>query len=109
MYLINLDNHLNPTTASVSRYIIFNDGRCQGMQLGSDPFCSVVFDIQRLTRARVLPLPVYAVSPDGLSGLHVSFGRQEYAAPGKDLCDMPDSALAGSSKICTHVALGWVT
>ena len=58
------------------------------MQLAGDPFCSVVFDIQRLTRARVLPLPVCAVSPDGLSGLHVSFGRQEYAAPGRNLLTM---------------------
>ncbi|KAL3145810.1 hypothetical protein ABBQ38_015186 [Trebouxia sp. C0009 RCD-2024] len=67
---------------TTDRYIVFNDGRCQGMRLGGDPFCSVVFDIQRLTRARVLPLPVCAVSPDGLLGLHVSFGRQEHANPG---------------------------
>ncbi|DBA87852.1 TPA: hypothetical protein ACH3X1_004849 [Trebouxia sp. C0004] len=63
------------------RYIVFNDGRCHGIQLSRDPFCAVVFDIQHLTRARILPLPIHTVSPNGYQGLHVSFVRQELATP----------------------------
>ncbi|DBA83403.1 TPA: hypothetical protein ACH3X2_006540 [Trebouxia sp. C0005] len=65
------------------RYIVFNDGRCHGVQLSRDPFCAVIFDIQQLTRARILPLPIHTVSPNGHQGLHVSFARQEFATPGK--------------------------
>lgn len=76
------------------------------MRLGSDPFCSVVFDIQRLTRARVLPLPVCAVSPDGLLGLHVSFGRQEHATPGKKLqTPLPPPLGSQLLPFCLYVAL----
>lgn len=88
----------------MSRYIVFNDGRCHGIKLNHDPFCAVIFDIQRLTRARVLPLPVHTVSPDGLQGLHVSFGRQELAQAGAAVTHMHAFLLFSMSAVCLCAA-----
>ena len=66
------------------RYIVFNDESCQGVELISDAYCTIIFDIQRLTRLRVLPLPVAALSAGGEYGLHISFERQNHAMPGKN-------------------------
>lgn len=62
---------------------MYNDGSCQGVQLISDSYCTVIFDIQSLTRLRVLPLPVAAVSVTGHHALHISYERQNHAIPGE--------------------------
>lgn len=46
----------------------------------------VVYDLQRMTRMRRLPLPLHSVSEDGARGLAVNMQRLEAASPG--LCDM---------------------
>ena len=89
----------------MSRYIVFNDGRCHGIKLIHDPFCAVILDIQRLTRAAILPFPVHTVSPDGLQGLHVSFGRQgELAQGGAAVAHMHASLLFSMSAVCLRAA-----
>ena len=46
--------------------------------------CAVVYDLQRMTRSRALPLPLHSVSADGSRGLTLNFRRLEAAAPGAD-------------------------
>ena len=80
---------------------MFNDERCNGIKLGADGLCAVVFDILRLTRARVLPLPVHAVSADGFQGLHVSQGRLNLAMASTN--DAASKQGSGSSSFCSDV------
>ena len=42
----------------------------------------VVYDLQRMTRMRRLPLPLHSVSEDGARGLAVNMQRLEAASPG---------------------------
>jgi hypothetical protein len=43
----------------------------------------VVYDLQRMTRLRRLPLPLHSVSEDGARGLAVNMQRLEAASPGQ--------------------------
>lgn len=42
----------------------------------------VVYDLQRMTRMRRLPLPLHSVSEDGARGLAVNMQRLDAASPG---------------------------
>ena len=50
---------------------------------GHVPRCvQVVYDLQRMTRTRRMPLPLHSVSEDGARGLAVNMQRLEAASPG---------------------------
>ena len=45
-------------------------------------WCAIVYDMQQLTRSRVLPMPVHSVSADGKLAAGYSFQRLQAAVPG---------------------------
>ena len=45
-------------------------------------WCAVVYDVQQLTRARALPVPVHSLSPDGTMATSINFQRLDAALPG---------------------------
>jgi len=65
--------------------------------------CAVVYDLQRMTRTRRLPLPVHSVSEDGARGLATNMQRLEAASPGEqsqeyvDVDVGPPPSLQGNS------------
>lgn len=68
---------------SYDKEIIFNDIR-------DGRFCSVILDVVS-RKERVLPMPVYTVSPDGKTALSLDFARLHNLRPGYGYAALPES------------------
>lgn len=64
------------------REIIYNDYRC-------DHYCSIILDIVSMTE-RILPMPVYTVSTDGITALSLDFSRLHRLRPGYGYANLTD-------------------
>lgn len=77
-----------------SRYAVFNDRQCgadadaaaAAAAAALQGACAVVYDLQLMTRARVLPHPLAAVSRDGGRAASLDFRRLDVARPGGWVC-----------------------
>ena len=69
---------------------MYNDRQCVE---GSTPddLCAVVYDVVARRRARVLPRPIFNISPDGATATSVDFIRLQKVRKGKhvDLGNQP--------------------
>lgn len=63
--------------------IIYNDFR-------DGKYCSVVFNVERMTEEKILPIPVYDVSRDGSLALSLDFNRLHRMRPGYGYSNLPD-------------------
>ena len=64
--------------------IIYNDFR-------DGHYCSVIFNFERMSVEKVLPLPVYDVSRDGSFALSLDFNRLHRMRPGYGYSNQPDN------------------
>ena len=55
---------------------------------GPDDLCAVIYDVVARKRARVLPRPVFTVSPDGALATSVDFIRLQKVRKGKRNADL---------------------
>jgi hypothetical protein len=53
-----------------------------GAAAAAGGWCAVVYDVQQLTRTRVMRMPVHTVSPDGTKATSINFQRLDAASPG---------------------------
>ena len=77
-----------------NRYVVYNDRQCVE---GSTPddLCAVIYDVVKRQRARVLPRPVFSISPDGAMATSVDFIRLQKVRRGEQLDRMQDHAPFG--------------
>lgn len=66
--------------------IIYNDFR-------DGHYCSVIFNVEKMTEEKVLPLPVYDVSRDGSFALSLDFNRLHRMRPGYGYSNQPDNTM----------------
>ena len=63
--------------------LIYNDFR-------NGAYCSVIYNVEKKTEEKVLPLPVYDVSRDGSFALSLDFNRLHRMRPGYGYSNLPD-------------------
>ena len=66
-----------------SKRIIYND-------LRDNKYCSVILDIET-GKERIVPMPIYSVSNDGMTALSLDFSRLHRLRPGYGYSNIPDS------------------
>lgn len=79
------------------RRMIYNDFR-------DGKYCSVIFDVQKMTEEKVLPFPVYDVSRDGSFALSLDFNRLHRMRPGYGYSNLPDMT---KDILCPNEACIW--
>ncbi len=76
-----------------------------GLAAAAGGRCAVVYDMQQLTRSRVLPMPVHSVSTDGSMAASINHHRLHAAMPGagaREYTRWRTSSSADIIGICCH-------
>ncbi|MCD7992346.1 MAG: glycosyltransferase [Clostridia bacterium] len=77
--------------------IIYNDFR-------DGKYCSIIYSIKEKKEVKVLPLPIYDVSRDGMIALSIDFNRLHRMRPGYGYSNLPDTS---KGKLCPEETCIW--
>jgi len=72
----------NESSSASTGSVLADSREASGLAVAAGGRCAVVYDMQQLTRSRVLPMPVHSVSSDGSMAASFNHQRLHAAMPG---------------------------